>query len=120
MTSMTENDDKYKHIFVSRTFSRFAEENESLIAAVIADDVAAVAAHLDALPDAVLWLNPLKREITRAFSSLHGSDSSSASASFSSSFSSSSSSPSSNAKMEQLMLPLPLLKFILLYDELAE
>ena len=59
---MTENDDKYKHIFVSRTFSRFAEENESLIAAVTADDVAAVAAHLETLPDAVLWLNPLKNQ----------------------------------------------------------
>ena len=52
----------YEHIFVSRTFSRFAEENDALIAAVSADDFAAVSAILDAFPDAILWLNPRKNQ----------------------------------------------------------
>ena len=51
-----------QHIFVSQTFSRFAEENAALISAVAADDAVAVATFLDAFPDAILWLNPLKNQ----------------------------------------------------------
>ena len=59
---MNRDSTSYQHVFVSRTFSRFAEENEALIAAVIADDSAAVSATLDEIPEAILWLNPRKNQ----------------------------------------------------------
>ena len=59
---MEVKEDFPQHIFVSQTFSRFAEENAALISAVAADDAIAVTTLLNAFPEAILWLNPLKNQ----------------------------------------------------------